>query len=160
MDMSLSKLREVVKDRKRGLLQPIGLQRWTQLNDWTTTTKVTSHSKGNTEVGSLSLLQCIFPTQESNWGLLHCRQLLYQLSYLGKLNNFPTTAARVYWCDSLWRWGLNPQKWVSCKGMLILCYIKCFLSLRTCYRQKGPLSATGSRVSRSVLLLSLQPCGR
>ena len=33
MDMSLSKLREVVKDRKRGLLQPIGLQRWTQLND-------------------------------------------------------------------------------------------------------------------------------
>ena len=35
----------------------------------------------NTEVGSLSLLQCIFPTQESNQGLLHCRQILYQLSY-------------------------------------------------------------------------------
>ena len=28
-----------------------------------------------------SLLQRIFPTQESNWGLLHCRQILYQLSY-------------------------------------------------------------------------------
>ena len=27
----------------------------------------------NTGVGSLSLLQWIFPTQESNWGLLHCR---------------------------------------------------------------------------------------
>ena len=26
----------------------------------------------NTGVGSLSLLQGIFPTQESNWGLLHC----------------------------------------------------------------------------------------
>ena len=27
----------------------------------------------NTGVASLSLLQGIFPTQESNWGLLHCR---------------------------------------------------------------------------------------
>ena len=34
----------------------------------------------NTVVGSLSLLQGIFPTQESNLGLLHCRQILYQLS--------------------------------------------------------------------------------
>ena len=37
----------------------------------------------NTGVGSLSLLQQIFLTQESNWGLLHCRQILYQLSYQG-----------------------------------------------------------------------------
>ena len=37
----------------------------------------------NTGVGSLSLLQGIFPTQESNWGLLHCRWILYQLSYEG-----------------------------------------------------------------------------
>ena len=37
----------------------------------------------NTGVGSLSLLQWIFPTQESNWGLQHCRQILYQLSYQG-----------------------------------------------------------------------------
>ena len=37
----------------------------------------------NTGVGSLSLLQGILPTQESNWGLLHCRQILYQLSYQG-----------------------------------------------------------------------------
>ena len=37
----------------------------------------------NTGVGSLSLLQRIFPTQESNWGLLHCRQILYQLSFQG-----------------------------------------------------------------------------
>ena len=33
--------------------------------------------------GSLSLLQQIFLTQESNWGLLHCRWILYQLSYEG-----------------------------------------------------------------------------
>ena len=34
-------------------------------------------------MGSLSLLQGIFPTQESDWGVLHCRQILYQLSYQG-----------------------------------------------------------------------------
>ena len=37
----------------------------------------------NTGVGSLSLLQWIFPSQELNRGLLHCRQILYQLSYQG-----------------------------------------------------------------------------
>ena len=37
----------------------------------------------NTGVGSLSLLQWIFPTQESNRGLLYCRWILYQLSYQG-----------------------------------------------------------------------------
>ena len=34
----------------------------------------------NTGVGSLFLLQGIFPTQELNQGLLHCRWILYQLS--------------------------------------------------------------------------------
>ena len=33
--------------------------------------------------GNLSLLQGIFPTQKSNRGLLHCRWILYQLSYKG-----------------------------------------------------------------------------
>ena len=37
----------------------------------------------NTGVGSLSLLQGIFLTQELNQGLLHCRQIPYQLSYPG-----------------------------------------------------------------------------
>ena len=37
----------------------------------------------NTRVGSLSLLQGIFLTQESNQGLLHCRWILYRLSYQG-----------------------------------------------------------------------------
>jgi len=35
----------------------------------------------NTGMGSLSLLQEIFPTQGSNPGLLHCRRILYQLSH-------------------------------------------------------------------------------
>ena len=37
----------------------------------------------NTGVGSLSLLQEIFLTEGSNLGLLHCRQILYQLSHKG-----------------------------------------------------------------------------
>ena len=37
----------------------------------------------NIGVGSLSLLQGIFPTQGSNWSLLYCRQILYQLSHQG-----------------------------------------------------------------------------
>ena len=37
----------------------------------------------NAGVGSLSLLQGILLTQESNQGLLHCRRILYQLSYQG-----------------------------------------------------------------------------
>ena len=37
----------------------------------------------NTGVGSLSLLQGIFPTQGSNPGLPHCEQILYQLSHRG-----------------------------------------------------------------------------
>ena len=42
----------------------------------------------NTGVGSLSLFQWIFPMQESNWSLLHYRQILYQLSYQGSPINF------------------------------------------------------------------------
>ena len=37
----------------------------------------------NTGVDSRSLLQGICLIQELNWGLLHCRQILYQLSYQG-----------------------------------------------------------------------------
>ena len=39
----------------------------------------------NIGVGNLSLLQGIFPTQGLNWGLLHCRRILYQLNYQGSL---------------------------------------------------------------------------
>ena len=45
-------------------------------------TSWTTGKPKNIGVGRLSFLQWIFPTLESNWGLLHCRQILYQLSYL------------------------------------------------------------------------------
>ena len=39
----------------------------------------------STEVGCHFLLQRIFPTQELNPGLPHCRQMLYSLSHQGSL---------------------------------------------------------------------------
>ena len=52
--------------------------------DFFTTSIHPWHSPGqNTGVGSCSLLQGIFPTQGSNPGLLHCRQIPYQLSHKG-----------------------------------------------------------------------------
>ena len=41
----------------------------------------------NTRVGCHSLLQGIFPTQGSNTGLLHCRQILYHLNHQRSLVN-------------------------------------------------------------------------
>ena len=45
----------------------------------------------NTGVGSLSLLQGIFPTQGLNPGLPHCRRIFYQLSRKG------STYLSYYW---------------------------------------------------------------
>ena len=50
----------------------------------------------NTVVGSPSLFQWIFLTQESNRGLLHCRQILYQLSY----QESPLSNITHYICNS------------------------------------------------------------
>ena len=49
----------------------------------------------NTGVGSLSLLQGTFLTQGLNPGLLHCRQILYHLSYqdLGTFKELNTGAS-------------------------------------------------------------------
>ena len=64
---SESEIRSVVSDS----LQPHGLY-----SPW--------NSPGqNTGMGSLSLLQGIFPTQGSNPGLPHCRQILDQLRHKG-----------------------------------------------------------------------------
>ena len=50
-------------------LRPHGLEAARLLCPWDSPGK-------NTGVGSRSLLQQIFPIQESNWGLLRCRQIL------------------------------------------------------------------------------------
>ena len=51
---------------------------------WTVVHSPWNPSGQNTGVGNLSLLQWIFPSQESKWGRLHCRWILYQLSLPGK----------------------------------------------------------------------------
>ena len=56
----------------------------------------------NTGVGSLSLLQEIFPTQGLNPGLLHCRQILYQLSYQGS----PDISFFFFFFSFLWTYML------------------------------------------------------
>ena len=55
-------------------LRPHGLQPARLLCPWDSPGK-------NTSVGCYALLQGIFPTQELSRGLLHGRQILYQLSY-------------------------------------------------------------------------------
>ena len=49
----------------------------------------------NTGVGSFSLLQGIFPTQESNPGLLHCGQICYQLTHQGSQDSICLKATKV-----------------------------------------------------------------
>jgi len=59
---------------------------WTSLPG----SSVHGDSRGkNTGVGCHFLLQGIFLTQELNPGLLHCRQILYWLSYKGSPQVFP-----------------------------------------------------------------------
>ena len=58
---------------------------WPETHQWQTDS-LPAEPQGkpkNAGMGSLSLLQQTFLTQESNWSLLHCRWILYQLSYWG-----------------------------------------------------------------------------
>ena len=55
----------------------------------------------NTGVGCHALLQGIFPTQGSNPGLLHCRQILYQLSHEGSPRVLEWVAYPIFYCIHL-----------------------------------------------------------
>ena len=81
----------------RGSSQP---RDWTQVSHIVNSLLSEPPGKSkNTGVGSLSLLQGIFPTQGLNWDLLHCRQILYQLSYQG--SSFLETTEWLHFCFSL-----------------------------------------------------------
>ena len=67
LEASASEICSVISDS----LQPHGLY-----SPWNSPSQ-------NTGVGSLFLLQGIFPTQGSNPGLPHCRRILYQLNHQG-----------------------------------------------------------------------------
>ena len=51
------------------------------------------HGIFQARMGCRFLLQGIFPTQGLNLGLLHCRQILYQLSYQGN----PIYKIAIFW---------------------------------------------------------------
>ena len=80
-----------------------GLSEWVKVTQlcltfWDPIDYIPWNSPGqNTGMNSLSLLQQIFLTQESNQGLLHWRQILYQLSYQG--SQLKTASIFIYlWC--------------------------------------------------------------
>ena len=66
----------------RGSSQPRGRTQASRIAGNSLSTEPQGKPK-NTGVGNLPLLQQIFPTQETNRGLLHCRWILYQLGYQG-----------------------------------------------------------------------------
>ena len=64
--------------------------------------------------GSCSLIQDIFPTEGSNPGLLHCRQILYHLKVKGEWKSWLTTQHSRNKDHGIWshhfmanRWGQN-----------------------------------------------------
>ena len=76
-------------------MRPHGLQSTRPLCPWDSPGK-------NTGVSCHFLLQGIFPTQESNPGLLHCKQVLCQLNYKG---NQILRVLKVWclWFPTAWR---------------------------------------------------------
>ena len=82
-------------------LQPHGLQPTRALCPWNSLGK-------NTRVGSHSLLQGVFPTQELNPGLLHCRQILYHLSHQGNPGKIMILKDTCTQC-SLWHYLQQPE---------------------------------------------------
>ena len=88
----------------------------------------------NPGMGCHFLLQGIFTTQESNPGLLHCRQILYQLSYKGspkemfkviELNiwNYKTTCMASFTCVTL-RINVNFPGWKRESDIKKIIYIQ------------------------------------
>ena len=61
-------------------------------------------------VVSLSLLQGIFLTQELNLGLLHCRQILYQMSHQGSPPYSPHLSIRGLIITSVFQAGCKQEK--------------------------------------------------
>ena len=104
----------------------------------------------NTGAGSLSLLQGIFPTQESNRGLVHCRQILYPLSYERTLR----------WSSDFSHYPLNvPCKAADFGGKRLAQALGREKVLARCPSRFGPavpprrrpLAATGPRCADSLL---------
>ena len=77
----------------------------------------------NTGVGSLSLLEAIFPTQGLNPGFPHCRQILYQLSHKGSPRILEWVAYPFFLTQKsirgLLHWGGFFSNWASREALVI-----------------------------------------
>ena len=82
----------------------------------------------NTGVGCCFLLQGIFPTQDSNLGLLHCKQVLYHLSHqgnprshklCGKKNQGGSSCAEQYH-----NWAHAPDDWHHSSSYIVAFSLK------------------------------------
>ena len=77
----------------------------------------------NTGVDSLFLLQGIFPTQGSNTGLPHCRQILYQLSCQGRQCQYQLCILKnsliSLTLGSEWHKNKNKAKWWAETGLWV-----------------------------------------
>ena len=71
----------------------------------------------NTRVGSLSLLQGVFPTQGSNPGLPHCMWILYQLSHKGSPKTLIPSDKQEYFITSVWSLAWI-RRWQPTPGLL------------------------------------------
>ena len=111
--------RKIPWTEEPGRLQSMGSQRVG--HDWATFTFTFFGPHGlyspwnspgqDTGVGSLSLLQGIFPTQGLNPGFRHCRRILYQLSHKGSpytLNVKVKLLSPVWLFVTLWTVALQP----------------------------------------------------
>ena len=74
----------------------------------------------NAGMGSLSLIQGIFPTKGSNPGIPHCRRILYQLSHKGSLKRGLKSHVHI---NMIW-WILNKCN----KCLNIMLSFSCFIS--------------------------------
>ena len=94
----------------------------------------------NTGVDSLSLLQQLFPTQKSNQGLLHHRQILYQLSYEGSpceatkpwLTGNARNNSFIQWNFLVNSFNHNALEPVEIQIFLLLLLLSCFSCVRLC----------------------------
>ena len=117
----------------------------------------------NTGVDCHALLQRIFPTQGSNPGLLHCRQILYYLSYREALwMSVWRKAAHVFvrvwvsmWLACMW---VNVLRIYVCMRCVHKCECMCVHGLPRRLSGKEPACDAGD--TGSVPVLGRSPGGR
>ena len=78
----------------------------------------------NTGEGRLSLLQGIFPTQESNQDLWHCRRILYQLNYQGSPIYLPLKDVSHFLCRSKFPFEVTSSIWRIFLGVQIFSVVQ------------------------------------